>query len=168
MPTTKGRSWIYSSAWSNRNPNGSFYREIDGCHRALFADSAREPLHCNFHWPISRYVEASPVPDQTAKTLARVYATQIVTRHGTGSQLITDQGPAFMSSFFQETCKLLGIRRTRTTCYHPMSNGFSERWHRSLHTGLSHYINSANTNWDNLVQFFSHGLPRHTKFSYWL
>jgi hypothetical protein len=60
----------------------------------------------------SRYVEAFPVPDQTAKTLARVYATQIVTRHGTGSQLITDQGPALMSFFFQETCKLLGIRRT--------------------------------------------------------
>ena len=48
----------------------------------------------------SRYVEAFAVPDQTAETCARIYATQIVTRHGTGSTLITDQGPAFMSSFF--------------------------------------------------------------------
>jgi transposase InsO family protein len=38
----------------------------------------------------SRYVETFTFPDQTAKTLARVYATQIVTGHGSGSQLITD------------------------------------------------------------------------------
>jgi hypothetical protein len=46
-----------------------------------------------------KYVEAFPIPDQTAETCARIYATQIVTRHGTGSTLITDQGPAFMSRF---------------------------------------------------------------------
>ena len=57
------------------------------------------------------YVEAIPIPDQTAETWPRVYATQIVTRHGSGSKLITDQGRAFMSSFFHETCKLLGIRK---------------------------------------------------------
>jgi len=64
---------------------------------------------------VTKYVEAFPIPDQTAETCARIYATQIVTRHGTGSQLIMDQGRSFMSSFFQETCKILGIRNTRTT-----------------------------------------------------
>ena len=102
----------------------------------------------------SKYVEAYPMPDQKAETCARIYASNIITRHGTGSQLITDQGAAFMSSFFQETCKVLGIRRTRTTSWHPASNGVVERWHRTLHTGISHYINSANTNWDTLVPFF--------------
>jgi len=48
----------------------------------------------------TKYVEAFPIPDQTAETCARICATQIVTRHGTGSQLITDQGRSFMSSFF--------------------------------------------------------------------
>jgi len=102
----------------------------------------------------TKYVEAFPIHDQTAETCARIYATQVVTRHGTGSQLITDQGRSFMSSFFQETCKILGTRTTRTTSYHPQSNGSIERWHRSLHTVLSHYINSANNNWDTLVPFY--------------
>ena len=101
----------------------------------------------------SRYVEAYPIPDQKAETLARVYATQIVTRHGTGSQLITDQGAAFMSTFFQEACKVLGIRRSRTTSYHPASNGVIERLHRTIHAGISHYINSSNNNWDNSIPF---------------
>jgi transposase InsO family protein len=102
----------------------------------------------------TRYVEAYPVPDITAETCARIYATQIVTRHGSGSKLITDQGRNFMSSFFRETCKILRIQKTHTSSFHPMSNGLLERWHRSLHEGLSYFVNSSNTNWDNLVQFY--------------
>ena len=56
---------------------------------------------------LTKYVEAYPLKDQTAESCARIYATQIVTRHGSGSKLITDQGRAFMSSFCQETCKHL-------------------------------------------------------------
>jgi hypothetical protein len=101
----------------------------------------------------TKYVEGYPVPHITAKTCARIYASQIVIRRVTGSQLITAQVGDFMSSFFQETWKLLGIRATCTTNFQPMSNGLLERWHRSLHTGLSRCVNSANTNWDILVPF---------------
>jgi transposase InsO family protein len=101
----------------------------------------------------SRYAEANPIPDQKAETCARIYATQIITRHGTGSQLITDQGTAFMSAFFQETCKVLGISRSRTTSYNPASNGKAERFHSTLHTGISHYVNSSNNDWGTLVPF---------------
>jgi len=112
----------------------------------------------------TKYAEAFPMPDQTAETCARVYATKIITRHGTGSKLITDQGRAFMLSFFRETCKILGIRKTHTTSYHPQSNGMIERLHRDLHAGLPHYVNSANTNWDIVVPFYliSHRATTHS------
>ena len=100
-----------------------------------------------------KWVEAYPIPDITAETCARVYSSQILTRHGTGSTLITDQGRSFMSAFFKETCKILGIRKVKTSSYHPSSNGMVERWHRSLHSGLSHFIDVANRNWDHLVPF---------------
>jgi len=102
----------------------------------------------------TKYVEAFPIPDQTAETCARIYASKLVKRHGTGSQLITDQGRSFISPFFQETCKILGIRTTPTTSYHPQWNASIQRWHRSIHTGLSHYSNSANNNWDTLKTFY--------------
>ena len=118
----------------------------------------------------TKYTEAFPLQDQRAETCARVYATQIVTRHGTGSKLITDQGRAFMS-FFKETCKILGICKTNTTSYHPESNGMIERLHRVLHAALSHYVNTANTNWDILVPFFlmahratPHSTTKHSPF----
>ena len=52
---------------------------------------------------LSKYAEAFPIENQTAKTCAWVYATQIVSRYGTGAQLITDQGPAFMSRYMKDT-----------------------------------------------------------------
>ena len=102
----------------------------------------------------SRYVEAFPVPDRTDETCTWMYATQIDARHGSGSTLITDQSPAFMSSFSQGTCKILGIRRLRTSSYHPETNGVVQRFHKSLHEGLSHYINSTNTNCNTFVPFY--------------
>jgi len=59
-----------------------------------------------------------------------------------------------MSSFFQETCKILGIHTTRASSYHPKSNGTIELWHRSLHAGLSHYLNAFNSNRNTLVPLF--------------
>jgi transposase InsO family protein len=94
----------------------------------------------------TRYVETYPVPEHSARIFVRVYVTHIVATHGTGSQLITDQGEAFMSTFFQVTCKLLGIRRFQTTAYYLFSNGKTERFHRTHHTGLSHYINATHKN----------------------
>ena len=102
----------------------------------------------------SKSFEGFPIEDQTAETCERVYTTQSFSQNGTGTQLITDQSPAFMSSCFQGTCKVLGIRRTRTTSYHPASNGMMERWYKDLHMALSHYINAANTNWDTIAPFF--------------
>ena len=54
---------------------------------------------------------------------------------------------------FKETCKILGIRKVNTSSYHPSSNGMIETWHRSLHSGLSYFIDAANMNWDHLVSF---------------
>ena len=93
----------------------------------------------------TRNAEAFPIPDQKAETCAQVYATQIVMRHGSGSKLISDKGLASMFAFFNETCKILRIRRARTSSYHPESNGTVERLHRSLHTALSHYVKAMQT-----------------------
>ena len=57
-----------------------------------------------------KIAEAIPIPDQMAETCARVYGTQIITRHCTGSKLISEKGPAFISAFFRETCKILGVQ----------------------------------------------------------
>jgi hypothetical protein len=73
-----------------------------------------------------------------------------------------------LSSFFQRTCKILGVRRVRTSCYHASSNGMVERIHPSLHSNLLHYVNANYKNWDEFVSFYlmSHRATPHTNTGY--
>jgi hypothetical protein len=64
---------------------------------------------------------------------------------------------ALLCPFFNNTCKVLGIQRIHTSSYHPESNGVVERWHRTLHTGLSHLINHSHMDWNLQVPFFLNG-----------
>ena len=46
--------------------------------------------------------------------------------------LHTDQGRNFESALLKEVCQLLGVEKMRTTPYHPQSDGFVERFNRTL------------------------------------
>jgi hypothetical protein len=39
----------------------------------------------------------------------------------------SDRGAKFEGSFIKEMCKLLGMKKTRTTTYHPQCDGLVER-----------------------------------------
>lgn len=97
--------------------------------RYLLENTTGKPFSINFYRHFTKFVEAYPIPDQTAETCGRGYATQIITRHGTGSTLITDEGQSFMSNFFRKTFKILKISKLRTSPFHAISHGFIKRWH---------------------------------------
>ena len=50
-------------------------------------------------------------------------------------------------------CKLLQITKTRTTPYHPKSDGMVERFNKTLTALLSAFVNENHTNWDKHFQF---------------
>jgi len=56
---------------------------------------------------------------------------QVISRFGVSLELYTDQGRNFESKMFQELAQMLGIKKTRTTPFHPQSNGQVERQHRT-------------------------------------
>jgi transposase InsO family protein len=63
----------------------------------------------------SRYPEAIPIPRQDVPTVARALVTDIFSRLGSPQASSSDRGSNFMSEFFREMCKLLGIRRINST-----------------------------------------------------
>lgn len=88
----------------------------------------------------TRWPEAVPTQDMTAETVAKAIFNNWVARYGVPLQLTTDQGRQFESTLFRELARLLGIKKLRTTAYHPQANGKIERWHRSLKASLKCHL----------------------------
>lgn len=95
----------------------------------------------------TRWPECFPTKDITAETVARVIHDNWVCRFGSPRFLTSDQGRQFESNLFSELMKLLGIKKLRTTPYHPQSNGAVERWHRSLKAALTARLCNAPSSW---------------------
>ncbi|WP_432422656.1 DDE-type integrase/transposase/recombinase [Streptococcus dysgalactiae] len=80
----------------------------------------------------TRWVEAVPVADQTAETLSRVLMENVISRFGIPEEVLTDQSPCFEAQHFQDFLRRFGIRRIRTSPYHPQTNRMTERFNRTL------------------------------------
>ena len=55
---------------------------------------------------------------------------------------------------FKELCRLLGIRKTRTTPLHPQSDGMVERFNSTLEQHLSKVVDKNQTDWDQRIPLF--------------
>ena len=49
--------------------------------------------------------------------------------------MLSDNGPAYRSHLWRETCAELGIKHSRTRPYRPQTNGKIERFHRTMSDG---------------------------------
>ena len=74
-------------------------------------------------------------------------------RFSVPEQLHSDQGRQFESTIIKEVSRLLQINKTRTTLYHPQSDGLVERFNRTLLSMLATTIADHPWDWeDNLRQ----------------
>jgi len=84
----------------------------------------------------SRWLEAVPLRDMEAASVADAFVHSWVARFGVPAQVTSDRGTQFMSSTWSSLCTKLGILHISTTAYHPQSNGMVERSHRQLKNSL--------------------------------
>ena len=96
----------------------------------------------------TRWVEAFPMRNQEAETVARILIEQVFSRYGLPMQLISDQGPNFESTLFREMCRLLKVDKVRTTPYKARTNGLIERWHKVLNTMLAKVVADNHRDWN--------------------
>ncbi len=102
---------------------------------------------------MTRYPECIPIPDIKAETVAKAFVEKIICRFGVPREILTDCGTQFLSKLFTEICTILGIKKLKTTPYHPSANGIIERFHKTIKTMISHYVDDHHDSWDEVLPF---------------
>lgn len=113
---------------------------------------------------LSKFSISVALPNQEAKTVAKALIDNVICIYGIPYSILTDKGTNFMSSVFQDICKLFKIKKLNTTAYHPQSNGALERSHQTLEDFLKHFIKPNQTDWPEWIQLatFSYNTTPHT------
>ena len=96
----------------------------------------------------TKWMEAYAIPDFSAGTVAKKIVFEFFSRFGIPLDLHTDQGRNYESQLFSELCRLLEINKTRSSPYHPSSNGMIERFNATLLNMIAIHVDKHQRNWD--------------------
>ncbi|XP_036001790.1 uncharacterized protein LOC118565513 [Fundulus heteroclitus] len=101
----------------------------------------------------TKWVDAFPLPNDKAVTVAEVLASEWVCRYGAPQTLHSDQGRNFESEVFQKMCTLFGIEKTHTTPFRPQSDGQVERFNATLQKILATTAERCHWDWDLMIPY---------------
>lgn len=104
----------------------------------------------------SRYAQAIPTRNQTAKTTARVLFDNFVVHYGFPARIHSDQGANFESQLIKELCQIAKVEKSRTTPYHRMGNGQVERFNQTLLQMLGTLEEYQKSDWKALIPTLVH------------
>ena len=102
----------------------------------------------------SKYIEAVPLKDQMAPTIANALLSHWIYIHGPPFYMLSDQGSNVDGTMIKEICNILGIEKRRSSAYHSQGNGFAERNIRSVKDMLRSVLlqrKAQQTKWTSLL-----------------
>ena len=99
----------------------------------------------------TKYALAFPTRNQEAKTVAKILVDQFVVHYGIPERVHSDQGASFEGKIIKHLCQLLGMKKSRTTPYHPQGDGITERFNRTLLSMLKTLDASGKASWKDHV-----------------
>lgn len=156
-----------------RNMVSKYVRSCNGCQsgkvtrhckppfKSYGSNAKFEAIHVDFVGPLpriknkqylftifdraTRWLAAYPVSNQSAETATNCLINW-VSLFGVPATIVSDQGTSFESTLFKSVTAKLGIKKCRTTAYHPAPNAV-ERQHRRLKQALKARSNNAAKTW---------------------
>ncbi len=104
----------------------------------------------------TRYAQAFVTKDQKALTVAKIRCDKFFVHYGLPSRIHSDQGRDFESGLIKELLRMLGIRKSRTSPYHPQGDPQPERFNRMLLYMLGTLDPAEKSRWSQHVNRLVH------------
>ena len=104
----------------------------------------------------SRYAQAIPTRNQTARTTARALFVNFFVHYGFPAKIHNDKAVDFESKVIKKLCRVASVLKTRTTPYHPMGNGMTERFNKTLLNMLGTLNEKQKSDWKAHVSTLTH------------
>ena len=87
----------------------------------------------------------------TAQDLATLYRDNVFKHHGLPEDIVSDRGPQFTSKFWKSLWKILGVKLSLSTSFHPQTDGQTERVNQTLEQYLRCFVDYPQKNWTDLL-----------------
>ena len=87
----------------------------------------------------------------TAEDMAGMYVSSVYRYFGPPESIVSDRGPQFISQFWKEFCRILGIKLKLSTAFHPQTDGQTEIMNQYLDQRLRPYVNYYQDNWSKML-----------------
>ncbi|KAG1955575.1 interleukin-1 receptor accessory protein-like 1-A [Pimephales promelas] len=104
----------------------------------------------------TRYAQAFPTKDQRAVTVAKILCEKYFVHYGLPARIHSDQGRDFKSRLIKELLGMLGIRKSRTSPYHPQGDPQPERFNRTLLAMLGTLDPAKKAKWSQHISQLVH------------
>ena len=116
----------------------------------------------------SKYAQAFPTKNKSGRTAAEILFDKYFLDHSFPQRILHDQGKEFDNKLFKRLEELIGIKRCRTTPYHPMGNRHCERMNRTIINILKILEQKHKNNWKNHIKklTFAYNNTKHKTTGY--
>ena len=95
----------------------------------------------------TRFCILVPLKTRVATAVAEALFLHLVCTFSVPRGILSDQGPEFESLLFKHLCARLGMKKLRTSTYHPQTNGTAERLHRYIKYTLRTLVEDKARTW---------------------
>jgi hypothetical protein len=86
-----------------------------------------------------------------SRGLAQLFVQWIYRFGHTPESIVSDRGPQFISSFWQELCRIIGVKIKLSTAYHKETDGQTEIMNRYIDQRLRPFVSYYQDNWSELL-----------------
>ncbi|KAJ8375571.1 hypothetical protein SKAU_G00061510 [Synaphobranchus kaupii] len=116
---------------------------------------SRDKMDCGNAKDFVHRTKVCRTGNQSAKQVASRLWNDFFLVYGFPKRIHSDQGANFESKLIEQLLEMAGVKKSHTTPYHPMGNGITERFNRTLGNMIRALPPQSKAKWPHMLQMLT-------------